>query len=549
MTCILVACSCSRQTHPAQAQVGETVQPQQGTEQPPRGPSVPVRIQQLADKYGLVPTAGSGAIDRERPTWGDKWMLTFPHDSKRAKMDEFLQEWRAEKSVDDLIAETASDDPFCRARAAGRLGYAARDNTRREELQRAVPALIALLDDDTPLDITYINPLWAPIPTSAHTPGQEAASALQAIRPTDPSVLLAAVDDATSPHALRNLAATLAYFPQNEGLIQRLLRLLEHGDGRVRATAAGSLAHLIREQAIDPITRIKPSSAVEAMEFARVLIRIDTQRSRDAVLTMLADGSDDVRWGAAESVCERLFNTGGEVDAAWRARTLDALVTLMVEDPSETIRYRIASLMRYNTAGDECVTEALIQAALGDSSPTVRLSATKSLRYPGLAFPERRVDAVLKLLQAPEADIRAAAAATASAMLTEDRTAVGRQRLAPLKQALAVAFADPEGRVREAAAAGVGWHADDTAIEMLTEALISDPHDRTRWAAGEALAKVDGVGLDVIRRLDAAILDDQSKARENSCLLTAIWGITGIEGVNYPDRLDWWLKHRAEYLK
>lgn len=554
-TCILVAGACSRHTGTVQAQAGPALQAQQGVEQAGPGASsaaaIPRDIQTIMDRFNLALSPHCSPACDGGP------MLAPACDGSFSELHQRLwAEWKAADTVDAAIAWMRSENPFDRARGAARIGDLLSCWRNTEQWQRALPCLLAMMDDATPLDGIAVHPMRDR--STPVTPGEEAVRVLRHVPLADPTPIIAAFDDATSAHALANLARLLPKAGHTDAVIGRLIGALEHTSSDVRGAAAASIGSLGAAAALRPLLAIEPTTPTEAQNVCQALLALPSDEARAHVLTMLTDGADQQRWAACEALCQcwRCHALQSEEAAEWRDRAISGLVAALFHDPSAEVRLHIAARITDTDASDPRVAEALMQAVGDDADLRVRTTALHGLHPSESAYPDRRVGLVLQFIHATEPKLRMAAVGAASAILRERDAPVYAGRAAEIKLALIALFHDPDWQVRRYAVQAIGPVAGPEDADLLL-AVLSDKHMPDREPSMEAalvLARIQGLGVDTLRKLDAAL---QNADPEQACaILTAIWGIVDGPCINverrpewHGARLDWWLKHRDEYLK
>jgi beta-lactamase regulating signal transducer with metallopeptidase domain len=178
----------------------------------------------------------------------------------------------------------------------------------------AIPALLALLGDETPVVARrcYHEGLWSPALQSFDhpSPGEQAALALASISRPAIDDLVAALDD-RAPAVRRNAAWAIGE-ARGGALVYRhaalapLIRLLGDGDATVRRAAAWGLSELKSQDAVEPliVTLGDRDPAVRGTA-AFALGEIKDDRAADALARIAATDRDpEVRkaadWALAE---------------------------------------------------------------------------------------------------------------------------------------------------------------------------------------------------------------------------------------------------------
>jgi beta-lactamase regulating signal transducer with metallopeptidase domain len=200
----------------------------------------------------------------------------------------------------------ASPDAEARAAAACAAGRA-RDAA-------AIPALLAMLGDDAPVEETrcYEERRWSPrLQSFEHpSPGEQAALALASISGSVVDPLVVALND-RSPVVRRNAAWAIgevrgSMFVARGNALAPLIRLLSDGDATVRRAAAFSLSELKDSDAVEPLIVVLDDrdDAVRAMA-AFALAEIRDGRATPALTRIAAtDSSLEVRRAAAAALSE-----------------------------------------------------------------------------------------------------------------------------------------------------------------------------------------------------------------------------------------------------
>lgn len=178
----------------------------------------------------------------------------------------------------------------------------------------AIPALLAMLGDDTPVEETrcYGEGRWSPrLQSFEHpSPGEQAALALASISGSVVDPLVAALND-RSPVVRRNAAWAIgevrgSMFVARGNALAPLIRLLSDGDATVRRAAAFSLSELKDSDAVEPLIRALDDrdDAMRAMA-AFALAEIKDGRATPALTRLAAtDSSLEVRRAAAAALSE-----------------------------------------------------------------------------------------------------------------------------------------------------------------------------------------------------------------------------------------------------
>lgn len=382
----------------------------------------------------------------------------------RMSVAEALGHLRDRRAVDDLVG-VALNDPVAAvraeaARALGRIGDPA-----------VLRQLVELLGDPD---------YWTRL---------RAIEAIEAIRPDDVSALDAALRDpsaevrsraAVALERLGTLRARVEALKSDEradvdrarrtlvemgraGLVESILSFLEHPDFRVRARVADALGDIGELRAID------------------------------SLVALLDDDMWPVRTRAVEAI-EKL-----------RAPGAVRLLLPALSDPEETVRAAVASAIRVLGPQEDRATLSRLLAIFDTDNAAVRCSVVEAVGHVERGAVER----ILKrALVDPNADVRIRAVG-----------AIGERRArAKWLDALVAALADPNTRVRAAAAHGLARLGSAQALSSLLDHV--DTVDRTfREAITDALATFS---VEV-----AADLVDPSATLETT--LAAVWtlGKTG----------------------
>ena len=333
-----------------------------------------------------------------------------------------------------LVEQLGSEELEIRKSAAvalGRIGDA-----------RAVPALVAVLDDDAELVIAAADAL-AKIGDARAFEG-----------------LLALVGDPGA--AVRQAAVGALNSLGSPEMPARVLPLLADPDPNVRESAvkiAGYFgypesADLLLERCADEEERVR-RAAVEHLPY------LDDERALPALLGALRGGTPKVRAAAAGALAQA---EGPEVPA-------QLLGALADEDP--WVRYFAArSLGRLGAAESA---EALARLARSDVASHVRIAAVEALGHIG---GEAAARAVAPLVDAGEPDLARSAVA-----------ALGRTRHAEALPPLTRALHSGDPDVRASAAAALGERGGAEAVERLRQAAANDAEPVVFEAAAEALGR------------------------------------------------------------
>lgn len=283
---------------------------------------------------------------------------TFDVDSlpSQSEIAARLAEGSLPRELREQIIRLHSRDPIERAAAASHLGKMAMGAAP------AVPYLVRLLQDDTPVQLSHY--LGGGYYSSAETtPAEEASRALAEIGgPASNSLLLALKD----PHAgVRRLAAKALGQIGEISAVDFLIDLLSDPDRGVRATAAIALGNYRHPMAAQKIMDAYPAASVSArtdMIFA--LAHINDILAVPFLVNQAKDPSPDVR-AAIMLALGKLRD----------ARTIPALL-VGLKDSDEITRANAAYALGAYYSPE--VIDALINT-LADSAPRVREAAAESL--------------------------------------------------------------------------------------------------------------------------------------------------------------------------
>ena len=157
--------------------------------------------------------------------------------------------------------------------------------------------------------------------------------------------------------------------------------------------------------------------------------------------------------------------------AEGNAALISAMAQLLAGTDPEV---RASAARTLGKIADESAIDALIDAAINDTSPEVQAAAMEALA--GLDIEQL----VRTLREHEEPWMRSAAAAVLGELQNQ-------QAVAPVMESLE---GDPSPEVRAAAAEALGKLPDEVAAELLSEALSSDEHAEVRKAAAAALGNL-----------------------------------------------------------
>ena len=196
------------------------------------------------------------------------------------------------RSVKDLIAALASEDPAARARAACDLkdeGDAGRD---------ALAALLRLLADASPVERTVCKQQWWRSSELLTTPGEQAAAALVSIGSPAFDPLVAALKQPQWV-ARRNAAWALGALDDQRALAA-LVAALGDQEPDVRAQAAWALGALDDPAAMDRLaTALKDEDVRVRRQAAWALGALGDSRATGGLIAALKDPDAGVRRQAA----------------------------------------------------------------------------------------------------------------------------------------------------------------------------------------------------------------------------------------------------------
>ena len=370
------------------------------------------------------------------------------------------------EALDVRPGDASGDDDHLARRAAaaalGRLGAAS-----------AVPALIALLDDDVP-EVAVV-----------------AAGALGHIgdrRAFEP--LLATLDH---PHAaLRQVAVSALNSVGHPELATRLPALLRDPSSRVREAAARVAGYLGDPALLDAMLALHTDDD-ETVRRAAVeqLVRFEDPRATVAVAGALTQGTPAVRAAAARALAH------GE------PRDAIARLTSACGDADPWVRYYGArSLGHVGRHSPAEATRMLVALATHDPVPPVRIAALDALAALGDVTEANALRAI-----AEDPDPAVAAPAIAALGAARDR-----ETLEPLLAALA-----HEDRVRRLAALDALARRGDADAVSAVAALArrsTDPEERTR--ALDVLAATDD------ERAVAALVDVARDPRRSGAVVATL---------------------------
>ena len=458
-------------------------------------------------------------------------------------------EWRARTDVAAEIERLASEDPWERAQAAARLGdlVSERPENVRGNLLSALPHLLALLDDDTPL-LGCVHPLRSAILDTS--PGREAVLAFRSLSRHDLDVrpVLDALQAAETPFHRRNLAEVLGCIADEQAL-QPLIGLLDNADAEVRTAAAHALAVLESASTITPLLEAHADGRLEDITGVNALGRFVAadERVRDLVIGVSRAGEEDAREAAVTGLNRfgliAMDSSDPQAEVILRA-VLDALRT----DPSEEVRAAAAPYTRPHLRRDldEEMIAAMLAALQSDPSPIVREAVLERIAAGKRVASD---DAVLLALQDEDASVRERALNLAHEVLM----------FSELHSAGLAGLSDPDACARCAAARLLGHVSGREVREALLEAIRSDPDEEVRVTACYSLDRVVRefsdyrIQSECARGLDGLILDETTPERLRSAALLVL--LTAVEGPmpdgpnpDSIDRLRWWRETRGRYF-
>ncbi|MDJ0840209.1 MAG: HEAT repeat domain-containing protein [Acidobacteriota bacterium] len=443
-----------------------------------------------------------------------------------------FQEEREEPRLDDvtlqsLLDHLSSPDALTRAQAACRLG--------KSHEAAAVPYLIGLLSDETPIDAFECHnnrehhrheQWWRPRHHILKTasPGESAAMALAAIGDPAVDALLDAVnhdDPVTRRNAVWALAESRARIPL-EGLVDSLFAFLNDQDWAMRRASVFALGEF-EVDAAEPNLRAALQDEVRQVrsEAAGALGELEQSASVDALVTALTgDEVVEVRMAAAWALGEiesekavpglsaSLQDPAVEVrvKSAWALGEIEsnaavpALAEALQTDSEDEVRERAAWAL--GEIESHKAVEALM-VALEDESPKVRKLSVWAL---GEIEHESAVPALVSLLQDTDADVRKKAAWALGEI--ESKNAI---------DGLVAALDDESEEVRKTAVWALGEIEHRDAVPALTESLKDESLEirkKAAWALGEIQAD------EAIPALIGAIEDEAPEMRNR-----VIWAL------------------------
>jgi len=276
----------------------------------------------------------------------------------QTKITAQLEQGSLPRELREQIIRLYSRDPMQRAEAASHLGKMSMS------AGPAVPYLIRILQDDTPVTISHY--LGGGYTSSVDTtPSEEASRALAEIGGPATNALLLALQD---PHpSVRRLAAKALGQIGEIGAVEFLVRLLSDPDRGVRATAAialGNYRHPMAAQKImDAYSATTSVSARTDMIFA--LAHINDILAVPFMVEHAKDPVPDIR-AAIMLALGKLRD----------ARAIPALL-VGIKDSDEITRANAAYAL--GAYFSPAVIDALI-ASLADKTPRVRQAAAESLK-------------------------------------------------------------------------------------------------------------------------------------------------------------------------
>jgi HEAT repeat protein/Zn-dependent protease with chaperone function len=208
-------------------------------------------------------------------------------------------------------AEARPHTSFSSPNAEARAAAACEAGRARDEA--AIPQLLAMLGDDTPVaEVRCYEGRWSPALQSFEhpSPGEQAALALASISRPAVDPLVRALDD-RSPVVRRNAAWAIgevrgSMFVGRSDALAPLIRLLSDGDATVRRAAAFGLSELKDGDAVDPLIAAL-ADRDEAMRGMVVvaLAEIRDRRATPALAqTVITDSSAEIRRAAAWALGE-----------------------------------------------------------------------------------------------------------------------------------------------------------------------------------------------------------------------------------------------------
>lgn len=286
---------------------------------------------------------------------GCQWVPVDERHSTRAGNDDRTSHIH-EKSVEDWAQQISSSDPSDRAWAAYQLGKLEQRSTP------AVPALISLLQDDTPVLLSrYVGGGYRS--SNDTTPGEEASQALIKI---GQNAVLALLEALSQPKPVtRRLAAKALGQIGDHVAIQPLITSLADPDRQVRAAAAIALGSFRYPAAAQKIVDLLPTVApAQQVDMIYALGQVGEVIVVPTLIARAATDPPEVR--------------AAIMHALGRLRDGRAVSTLLqgLRDPDDRVRANAAfALSQY---GSGSVITSLI-AALDDPSPRVREALQEAL--------------------------------------------------------------------------------------------------------------------------------------------------------------------------
>lgn len=447
------------------------------------------------------------------------------------------EQWSQRNDVQAEIALLKSPDPLERARAAARLRDLAGSGGDSRDISAAVPDLIAMLTDETPLRSTHVHPLRsADLPT---TPGDEAALTLGSVKPAPVEALRGVLQQGPSETVLARVIRA-AGRGRIEALADVVEDALDHPSGEVRLTAYWTIQSVAPTEAAAMLA----ASAAEEQELLAPLLvtlsRVDLEAAMAALDQAMGDPVPERRREAAQAI--------GDIQAPEsRERFIPRLARALSEEPSAEVRERQAWALSRGRAHGELVAEALLTVLRGDPAPEVRASAASSLGNLDTVPAELRAEALLAALD----DDRK----------VQDRAMQALNRMVRDGEITPAPMPDLVTRLRDRIVAALTAEEDVVASwapDILTRMPVPGTVDtlfellaarRSVYEVARALVGLAEADPRLLPALDE-LIDDQAVPEEVRRALAerARWVATGESGHPDEDPLQWWREHRAEYL-
>jgi HEAT repeat protein len=299
---------------------------------------------------------------------------------------------------------------------------------------------------------------------------------------------LDAVERSKAADGLRSLR------PKDRRAIAPLTEMLFDPDSRARASAAGALAYIVRQDDAEAgtVKAALTSALVDRDPAARRAIAVSLAKFEPepgVVVPTLLEFVKDANPEARGEVIECLGFSARRDEAA------QAAVFAALGDPAFHVRLRAVNALSWCALVPklarqplvETVTAALMGAA-DDESAFVRAEAVRSLAR--IAYGTNiEIPRVIEALGDPDADVRLAAASFLGGRGSGKRSPT-------LVPALGRALADPDARVRQWSARSLGHLGlDAEAVLPALRALATDPESGVREQAAEAISAIEKSAL------------------------------------------------------